>query len=471
MRSAHTVEQVRAAEKDLMARVPAGTLMARAAAGLAAVVVDLLGGAYGRRVLLLVGGGDNGGDALHAGALLCRRGCGVEAVLLSSSAHPGGLAALTAAGGRVVSPGGAARPDVLVDGIVGIGGRPGLRRDAVEELARHPGVPVVAVDVPSGVSVDDGRLDGPHVVADVTVTFGTHKVAHLVQPAALACGAVTLVDIGLELPAAVVSALQPTDVAALVPVPQPDAHKYTRGVVGLRTGGSYPGAGLLSVAGAATGLVGMVRYAGPDAVFEQVRAAHPEVVAAEGQVQAWVVGSGGGEHARDDLALALGDGVPVVVDADALAHLPSRFPTPAVITPHAGELARVLGVERTDVEARQLEHAREAAARFDAVCLLKGRHTLIADPSGRVAVTTTGVPWLAVAGAGDVRAGVVGSLLAAGLSTFDAAAVGSWLHGAAATYASRGGLDDAAGAPGGSPGPLTAVAVAQAIPSVVRSLI
>ncbi|MET1058523.1 MAG: NAD(P)H-hydrate dehydratase [Nocardioides sp.] len=457
MRSAHTVEQVRAAERDLMARVPDGTLMALAAAGLAAVVVDLLGGAYGRRVLLLVGGGDNGGDALYAGALLSRRGCAVEAVLLSSSAHAGGLEALASAGGRVVPPGGAARPDVLVDGIVGIGGRPGLRPDAAAELGRHPGVPVVAVDVPSGVSVDDGRLDGPHVVADVTVTFGTHKIAHLVQPAAGACGAVTLVDIGLELPSSPVSALQPPEVAALLPVPQPDAHKYTRGVVGLRTGGGYPGAGLLSVAGAATGLAGMVRYAGPDAVFEQVRLAHPDVVAAEGRVQAWVVGSGGGDAAGEDLARSLEDGVPVVVDADALAHLPARFDVPTVLTPHAGELARVLGVERSDVEARQLEHVRLAAARLGVVCLLKGRHTLIADPHGQVAVTTTGVPWLAVAGAGDVLGGVVGSLLASGLSAFDAAAVGSWLHGAAATYASRG-------------GPITALDVARAIPAVVRTL-
>jgi ADP-dependent NAD(P)H-hydrate dehydratase / NAD(P)H-hydrate epimerase len=243
----------------------------------------------------------------------------------------------------------------------------------------------------------------------------------------------------------------------LLPVPAPDAHKYTRGVVGLRTGGAYPGAGLLSVAGAATGLVGMVRYAGPSDVFAQVRQAHPEVVAAEGRVQAWVVGCGGGDGAGTDLAAALDDGVPVVVDADALARLPSRLPVPAVLTPHAGELAGALGVPRADVEARQLEHVRLAAARFDAVCLLKGRHTLVAEPGGRVAVTTTGVPWLAVAGAGDVLAGVVGSLLASGLSAFDAAAVGSWLHGAAATYASAG-------------GPISALDVARAIPAVVRSL-
>src|SRR5690349_2818262 len=125
MRHAHTVEQVRAAEEALMATLPDGALMQRAAAGLAYAVVDLLGGAYGRRVLLLVGSGDNGGDALYAGAMLARRGCSVEAWLLGSAAHEAGLGALTAAGGRVVT-GVERRPDVVVDGIVGIGGRPGL---------------------------------------------------------------------------------------------------------------------------------------------------------------------------------------------------------------------------------------------------------------------------------------------------------------------------------------------------------
>ena len=126
--------------------------------------------------------------------------------------------------------------DVAIDGIVGIGGRPGLREEATEALGRFPGVPVVAVDVPSGVEVDTGRLDGGHVRADLTVTFGTHKIALLVDPAAQACGVVHLVDIGLQLPEAPVEALQPVDVAAMLPVPSPFAHKYTRGVVGIRAG-------------------------------------------------------------------------------------------------------------------------------------------------------------------------------------------------------------------------------------------
>ena len=461
MRRAHTVEQVREAERALMARLPEGALMQRAAAGLAYAVLDLLGSAYGRRVVLLVGSGDNGGDALYAGAMLARRGCAVEALLLSERVHEGGLAALRAAGGRVAGPDGrpgshlSTPPEVVVDGIVGIGGRAGLRDNAVEALAAVEGIPVVAVDVPSGVDVDAGELDGAHVTADVTVTFGTHKVAHLVDPASAACGVVHLVDIGLDLPDAAVEALQPSDVATLLPRPEPQGHKYTRGVVGVRAGSAqYPGAALLCVSGADSGLCGMVRYVGDDHVADRVRDAHPEVVG-EGRVQAWAVGSGGGDGAAAALKAALGDGVPVVADADALAHVAGPLGVPAVLTPHAGELASMAGVERSDVESRPLAHARAAAEQYDAVVLLKGRHSLVAAPGGRVRVTTTGVPWLATAGAGDVLTGLIGALLAAGLGPYDAASVGSWLHGAAATVASRG-------------GPMVAQQVADAIPDAVR---
>src|SRR6476619_1364797 len=146
MRSAHTVEQVREAERSLMARLPEGALMQRAAAGLAYAVIDLLGRAYGARVLLLVGSGDNGGDALYAGVLLARRGVAVEALLLSpAKAHAAGLAAFRSAGGRVVgSVSEAAPPDVVVDGIVGIGGRPGLHDEDAAAVSALDGVPVVA---------------------------------------------------------------------------------------------------------------------------------------------------------------------------------------------------------------------------------------------------------------------------------------------------------------------------------------
>ncbi len=177
----------------------------------------------------------------------------------------------------------------------------------------------------------------------------------------------------------------------------------------------YSGAALLSVAGASSGLCGMVRYVGEPGVADRVRSAHPEVVG-EGRVQAWVVGSGGGVGARGaELAAALADGVPTVVDADALTHVTGPLPEPTVLTPHAGELARMLGVERAEIEATPLAHARRAAASYRCVVLLKGRHTLVATPDGRVRVTETGTPWLATAGAGDVLGGLIGALLAAGL--------------------------------------------------------
>ena len=389
MLHAHTVDQVRAAEAELMARLPEGALMQRAAAGLAVAVVDFLGSAYGRRVLLLVGSGDNGGDALWAGAMLARRGAQVEAWLLSDKAHAEGRAALERAGGRVVTEP-TRRPEVVVDGIVGIGGRGGLRENAAKALKLLHGVPVVAVDIPSGVDVDSGEIEGEHVEAALTVTFGTHKVCHLVDPAAQACGAVHLVDIGLDLPEPELEALQPDDVAALLPRPTAAAQKYTRGVVGVRAGSAeYPGAALLSVAGAACGLAGMVRYVGDEDVAELVKAQHPEVVG-EGRVQAWVVGSGGGEKAGDELAAALDDRVSLVVDADALQHVVGRFQVAAVLTPHAGELAAMLGEKRAVIEARPLHFAREAAGKYGATVLLKGRRTVVARPDGKARVNTTG---------------------------------------------------------------------------------
>jgi hydroxyethylthiazole kinase-like uncharacterized protein yjeF len=275
-----------------------------------------------------------------------------------------------------------------------------------------------------------------------------------VDPAAHACGAVHLVDIGLELPEPDVEALQPEDVAALLPRPAPSTQKYERGVVGIRAGSAqYPGAALLSVSGASCGLAGMVRYVGEDEVAHTVREQHPEVVGA-GRVQAWVVGSGGGERAGDELAQALEDDVPVVIDADALQRVKGPV-AHAVLTPHAGELATMLGADRQEIEARPLAFARQAAQEYDATVLLKGRRTVIARPDGKTRVNTTGTSWLATAGAGDVLGGVIGALLAAGLTPYDAASVGAWLHGAAAVLASDG-------------GPVVASEVALALPDVVR---
>lgn len=438
-RYAHTVEQVRAAEAALMATTPPGALMQRAASGVAAACVDFLGGAYGARVLVLAGSGNNGGDALFAGARLARRGARVFAVALADAVHRDGLNALLAAGGVVVD----APPrsvDLVLDGIVGIGGTLGLR-PAAARLVESLSAPIVAVDVPSGIGVDTAEIDGPHVEAALTVTFGTHKIGLLVDPAAAGAGIVQLVDIGLapHLGAPAVEALQRGDVRRLLPWPGRAAHKYTRGVVGVRAGSAqYTGAGVLATGAAVRcGLAGMVRYDGASA--DLIRSGFPEVVIGGGRVQAWVVGSGLGDEAAAILPDVLKQSLPTVVDADALAFLPERCVGPVVLTPHAGELAAMLDIERADVEARMLEHVRAAAQRWNAVVLLKGARSLVAAPDGRVRVNSTGVPWLATAGAGDVLSGLIGALLAAGLSAYDAASVGAYVHGAAATLASAGG--------------------------------
>ena len=463
MRRAHTVEQVRAAEAELMARVPEGTLMQRAATGLAVAISNFLGRTYGTRVVLLIGSGDNGGDALYAGARLARRGAQVIAVLLSSKAHAEGLEALLAAGGRVGSTDDIPTADVVVDGIVGIGGRPGLRPDALAavEVADQYDVPIVAVDTPSGVDVDTGETPEPHVRAALTVTFGTHKICHFIDPAATACGPVHLVEIGLDLPPAAVESLQAADVRALYPAPHGESDKYSRGVLGLMVGSRhYPGAAVIATSGALGGPVGMVRYVGPDAVAAEVRAAHPEIVAGEGRVQAWTIGSGLGDELDVDRIRELLDAEePVVLDADGLKALDeSGDHTAVLVTPHAGELSRMLGVDRSTVEAERLKHARLAAERFDVTVLLKGSTTVIAGPDGHVRVNTNATPWLATAGAGDVLAGLCGALLASGLTPLDAASLGAYLHGAAANLAS-------------SNAPVTALSVAASLPEATRYLL
>ncbi|MDX6258893.1 MAG: ADP-dependent NAD(P)H-hydrate dehydratase / NAD(P)H-hydrate epimerase [Kribbellaceae bacterium] len=465
MRRAHTVEQVRAAEAALMAKLPGGTLMQRAATGLAVAISNFVGFTYGARVVLLVGSGDNGGDALYAGVHLARRGAKVSAVLLSDKYHAEGLAALQTAGGRISETDVIATADVVVDGIVGIGGRPGLKPEALAavKLAGEHKIPIIAVDMPSGVDVDTGETPEEHVKAALTVTFGTHKVCHLIDPAAAASGPVHLVDIGLEaeLPPAPVESLQDPDVRALYPTPTGESDKYSRGVLGLMAGSTqYPGAAVIATSGALAGPIGMLRYVGPDAVAEAVRAQHPEVVAGEGRVQAWAIGSGLGDELDIDKIRELLDvEEPVLLDADGLKALDdSGDRTNVLITPHAGELAKLLGVDRHQVEAERLKHARQAAERFDVTVLLKGSTTVIAAPDGRTRVNTNAGAWLATAGAGDVLAGLTGALLAGGLSPLDAAAVGAYLHAAAANLASRG-------------GPITAMQVAANVAEATRQVL
>ncbi|MER6369617.1 NAD(P)H-hydrate dehydratase [Streptomyces mirabilis] len=474
MRTAYSVETVRAAERELMARLAEGALMQRAAAGLAAACADLLGRVYGSRIVLLVGSGDNGGDALYAGARLARRGAGVTAVLLvPERTHGAGLAALRRAGGTVAGSGAAEelilRADLVVDGIVGIGGKGGLRPEAVPlaAYAADSRAAVVAVDLPSGIEADTGEVLGTAVRADLTVTFGTHKPGLLIDPGREYAGSVRLVDIGLELPEeAELEALQHVDVAARLPVPGAESDKYRRGVVGIAAGSArYPGAAVLAVSGALRGGAGAVRYVGPAA--DAVISRFPETLVSDqgparaGRVQAWVVGPGVGDDASA-VAQVLGADVPVLVDADGL-RLADRSAVrartaPTLMTPHAGEAAALLGVSRESVEAARLASARELALRYGATVLLKGSTTLVADPAGgAVRVNPTGTAWLATAGSGDVLSGLAGSLLAAGLSALDAGSVGAYLHGLAGRLAADG-------------APLGAHDVAAAIPEAWRDV-
>lgn len=459
MRTAYSVETVRSAERELMARLPEGALMQRAAAGLAAACAEVLGRVagrvYGSRVVVLAGSGDNGGDALYAGARLARRGAGVTAVLLAPErVHGGGLAALRRAGGRVAGTDveeSIARADLVLDGIVGIGGKGGLREEAVPlaGAAARSGAAVVAVDLPSGVDADTGQVPGDAVRADLTVTFGAHKPGLLVDPAREYAGSVRLVDIGLPLPAeaAELEALQHADVARLLPVPAAESDKYRRGVVGIAAGSArYPGAAVLAVAGALRGGAGAVRYVGPAA--DAVIARFPETLVSDrgpqraGRVQAWVVGPGAGDDAAT-VAEVLAAEVPVLIDADGLrladVEAVRARSAPTLMTPHAGEAAALLGVGREEVEGARLASVRELAARYGATVLLKGSTTLVASArGGPVRVNATGTSWLATAGSGDVLSGLAGSLLAAGLSAMDAGSVGAYLHGLAGRFATRG---------------------------------
>ncbi|MFE3181659.1 NAD(P)H-hydrate dehydratase [Streptomyces violascens] len=470
MRTAYDVDTVRAAEGELMALLPPGTLMQRAAAGLAAACADMLGRVYGARVVLLVGSGDNGGDALYAGARLARRGAGVSAVLLNPDrAHPEGLAALLRAGGRVADDPFEvlAVADLVLDGITGIGGRGGLRPDAIPlaRAARGSNAVVVAVDLPSGVDAGTGEVPGEALRADATVTFGAYKPGLLIDPAREYAGAVRLIPIGLDLPSVPsVEALQHADVADLLPTPAAESDKYRRGVVGIVAGSArYPGAAVLAVAGALRGGAGAVRYVGPGG--DAVIARFPETLVSDGspakagRVQAWVVGPGLGDGPGVDEVL--GSDVPVLVDADGLRGLdPDAVrarPAATLLTPHAGEAAALLGVPREKVEAERLASVRELATRYGATVLLKGSTTLVASAAGPVRVNPTGTSWLATAGSGDVLSGLAGSLLAAGLGARDAGSVAAYLHGLAGRHASQG-------------APATAYGVAGAVPGVWRDV-
>lgn len=430
MLRSHRVSKIRAAEQIVGESSGWDNLMQAAAAGLAENLSDIPAGDL---VLMLVGPGNNGGDALFAATHLLNRGVRVDLALLDENkVHTAGLKAAQAAGAQIVS--GPAGHRWVVDGLFGIGLHGPLEGQAAQWAQEIEDAFVIAVDVPSGIGVDSGRSEGVHIWAQRTVTFGTYKNCHLVSPAANACGEIRFVDIGLlpHLGEPDLEAIDAEDGYLLDSVvPVPEDHKYTRGVIGIAAGSvDYAGAAHLCVAGALGGTAGMVRFIGTPELTARVIDRAPEVVGVAGQVQAWVIGSGGGADTEDYLAAALADKVPCVIDAQAL-----QFVSPAqqlVLTPHAGELAQMLGRDRDEIEADPLQYVQAAAEKYGTTVLLKGARTLVATPGHPTRVNLSGNPWLATAGAGDVLAGFIGSLLASGMDTHEAASVGAYLHGFAA---------------------------------------
>ena len=498
---AYDVAQVRAAEEVLFARLPDGALMQRAATGLATTCAQVLdaarGGVVGARVVLLVGSGNNGGDALWAGAMLAGRGCRVDALTLSDRVHVDGAQALQRAGGRLhrwsaaddVVVRIASDADLAIDGIIGIGGTGGLRPGAaaLAGLVSESGAILVSVDGPSGVDADTGRVDGAAVRADVTVTFGCLKPGLVLAPGALHSGGVRLVDIGLGPVLSgppVARVLEGVDVAAWVAEPAADAYKYRRGVVGVSAGsGAYPGAALLATSAARRGNVGMVRYLDRgDGIAARVVDHFPDTVidgsdpADQSRVGAWACGSGFPGDPSDEPAVTavLRARVPVVLDAGALSVVAASAEVRAsiversasglvtVLTPHDGEFDRLFPGLLAQATGR-LAAAETAAARLGAVLVLKGPGTVIAVPEGGAFVDTEGTADLGTAGSGDVLTGLIGALLAGAWAhgerdpdrLAEAVAAAVWLHGRAGRIA-------------GQAAPVAATDIAAAVPAAIR---
>ena len=435
----------------------------------------------------LVGSGNNGGDALYALADLAERGFAAAAVH-AATAHAGGLAAALEAGVALLpadpEADGAERrallaeADVVVDGLLGIGGRPGLSAEAaawVDEIPEDAWV--VAVDLPSGADPAGEVVLGDAVFADETVTFGVAKPVHLLPATEPAVGRLTVIDIGLEAIPAASAGRGAADLrrrpAALAGARR-RARTSTHGASSASSRAPRPTrARPCSASRRPRAGPGMVRYLGPPEVQALVHAAAPEAVTAEGRVQAWVCGSGfdpgsrakGVAEQKHHVEEALASDLPVVVDAGALELLDHRS-APTLLTPHAGELARLLSrlrgeeVSREEVTSAPLAHAREAAERTGCTVLLKGSHTLVVspDPSRPVRSQADAPAWVGTAGAGDVLGGLLGTLLAAGLDPLDAGALGALVHGVAADRTNPG-------------GPVRISEVARRIPETVAALL
>jgi hydroxyethylthiazole kinase-like uncharacterized protein yjeF len=397
------------------------------------------------RTLVLCGPGNNGGDGYVAARHLEAMGWPVAVAAL---APPHGAAAEAAARWRGPSvpftAAEVARVELVIDAVFGAG----LSRDLDPAVADMLGAArrVVAVDVPSGLDGGTGAARGKVRAAELTVTFFRRKPGHLLLPGRSLCGETLLADIGI--PDAVLDALEPRVFENGpwlwdIPVPSPEGHKYSRGHVTVLGGAAMTGAARLAAMAARRGGAGMVTIAARGSA-DVYRSGEPGTIVDESSLATqlqdkrrtvWVCGPGlGTEPSRAALPMLIAAGRTVVVDADALAACagePGRLRGAAVLTPHAGEFARVFGDAGTD----KLAAVRAAAEATGAVVLLKGSDTVVAAPDGRAAINNDAPSWLATAGAGDVLSGLIAALLAQGMERWDAACAAAWIHGRAAALA------------------------------------
>jgi hydroxyethylthiazole kinase-like uncharacterized protein yjeF len=407
-------------------------------------------------VTVLCGPGNNGGDGFVVARHLDEQGFTVR--VAHDAGHKGDAGEMSARwkGARVaLTPAALDGARLVVDGLFGAGLSRPLEGAPAQMVEALNGLPVVAIDIPSGISGDTGQpLGAVYVTAVLTVTFFRKKPGHLLLPGRALCGEVVVADIGIPDTAADTGLHENTPSLWQFPWPRAQAHKYDRGHAVVVSGPAHAtGAARLAARAALRVGAGLVSVASPPDAMA-VNAAHLTAImlksfeGAEGltellsdqRLNALVIGPGlgiGGET-RALVDAALKSGAAVVLDADALTSfkddpeaLFNRLHDRCVLTPHAGEFERLFPA-LLDANASKVDATRQASARAGCVILLKGGDTVIADPSGRCAINANAPPALATAGAGDVLAGLIAGLLAQRMSAFDAAACGAWLHGDAA---------------------------------------
>jgi hydroxyethylthiazole kinase-like uncharacterized protein yjeF len=420
---------------DAAAPEPVEVLIGRAGGAVARAARRMLGGTYGRRVLVVAGKGNNGRDGVEAADRLRRRGVHVTVVTAAEAAGPD----------RPTLP----PADLVIDAAYGTG----FRGDY--QAPDTGAAPVLAVDIPSGVQGLTGEVSGRPAPAARTVTFAALKPGLLFHPGRALAGEVELADIGLDVSSARAGVVEAADVAGWVPPRPATSHKWRTAVLVVAGSLGMTGAAHLAAAAAQRAGAGMVRLASPGIADDPLRPT--EAVGVPGcdrpdwdravldqvaRAKALLVGPGLGLSdgtvaavrrllsAASERPLVIdGDGLTALRDAASAADLLRGRSSPAVLTPHDGELTRLAG---EGPGADRLAAARDLAARTGAVVLLKGPTTVVAHPGGRVRVSTAGDQRLATAGTGDVLGGAIVALLARGADPFDAAAAGAWLHGTAA---------------------------------------